>query len=391
MNESRPGADETAWHALLGRLMSDHPALVDDFLQRFSQRGLYGDVALPEEDLRAAASRSLELLIRQLSGLPLTPALRSAPQELGVARARQGVARDMLMDAVRLDFRVLWSGLVRACGDESADLLVRHAEEVLTTVERYVGDVQSAFLDEQAELARDTRVGVRRALARLMSAEPADLDVVAGEVGAVIGMPVGGRFEVVYNPADAADRARRIVSATFRDHEYLAVDLDEGTLFVRDHDAATPLAIPLAPVRGGVVAATGGLRELPASIRLARLIAHHASDRLATEQDVWLGIAHDAVAHLPTVRLALGGLSALDAADRRLLVDTVVRYCETGSIKQTAADLYCHRNTVVNRIHRFEELTGLDVAVPLDATKALVALGDEAAHVLLSRPRPRFA
>lgn len=49
-------------------------------------------------------------------------------------------------------------------------------------------------------------------------------------------------------------------------------------------------------------------------------------------------------------------------------------YLHTGSLLGTAATIYCHRNTVLNRLHRIEELTGLDITKPADAALAMVAL-----------------
>ena len=70
----------------------------------------------------------------------------------------------MLLEAVRLDFRVLWSGMLRANGDRPADILVLHTENVLSAVERYISEVQAAYLDEQAALNRDSRVRSPRIL-----------------------------------------------------------------------------------------------------------------------------------------------------------------------------------------------------------------------------------
>jgi hypothetical protein len=48
-------------------------------------------------------------------------------------------------------------------------------------------------------------------------------------------------------------------------------------------------------------------------------------------------------------------------------------YLATGSIRQTAAELFCHRNTVLKRLGRFTELTGLDIAIPQQAARVLIA------------------
>ena len=64
---------------------------------------------------------------------------------------------------------------------------------------------------------------------------------------------------------------------------------------------------------------------------------------------------------------------ATERENERLL-ETMVAYLHTGSLLGTAATIYCHRNTVLNRLHRIEELTGLDITKPADAALAMVAL-----------------
>ncbi|WP_326807334.1 helix-turn-helix domain-containing protein [Streptomyces sp. NBC_01775] len=61
-----------------------------------------------------------------------------------------------------------------------------------------------------------------------------------------------------------------------------------------------------------------------------------------------------------------------DVETTRLLETVQVHLAGSGSIVDTAAALYCHRNTVQQRFNRFHELTGRDVRRPEDA--ALIAL-----------------
>jgi DNA-binding PucR family transcriptional regulator len=52
----------------------------------------------------------------------------------------------------------------------------------------------------------------------------------------------------------------------------------------------------------------------------------------------------------------------------------VLAYARSGSVQQTASALFCHRNTVVNRLRRFADLTGRQMTTPADAALVLVAL-----------------
>ena len=58
--------------------------------------------------------------------------------------------------------------------------------------------------------------------------------------------------------------------------------------------------------------------------------------------------------------------------DRDLIVETILAFAESGSVSTTAAKLYCHRNTVLNRIRKFEDTTGISLRTP--RSQAMVQL-----------------
>ncbi|WP_237449895.1 helix-turn-helix domain-containing protein [Nocardiopsis alba] len=72
-------------------------------------------------------------------------------------------------------------------------------------------------------------------------------------------------------------------------------------------------------------------------------------------------------------------MAALEPDARARLLETLAHYTATGSVKAAAASLYCHRNTVVNRLQTFREVTGLDLTVPSQAARALVLFADRRA------------
>jgi DNA-binding PucR family transcriptional regulator len=80
--------------------------------------------------------------------------------------------------------------------------------------------------------------------------------------------------------------------------------------------------------------------------------------------------------------LVLGGLATAPELERQRLLETVTTHLSQGSVARTAASLFCHRNTVLNRLSRFTELTGFDPTLPVDAASVVVALE-------CARPGPR--
>lgn len=364
------------WASILALLLEDHNRLVDDFLERLTESRIYEGPVLDAADLRRAASDTLELLIRRLAGLPTNAALAAAPEALGVRRARQGVPQEALMEAVRLDFRVLWAGLVRASADSSADILVRHAEEVLSTVERYIGEVQTAFLAESAALVRDERADNRRALLRLLGAG-SEVESVAPEVADALGLGLDDALELVFVSASRAKEARRLIDSTHSQSDYVSADMDDGTVFVRPHPSGSPLASTLQNCAGGLVPMVDGVAALPKALRLAERVAMHSSaGHLSEERDVWLALTRDETDQkLFLFEETRKALDNLPPADRERLVKTIRTYAATGSIKRTAELLFCHRNTVVNHLRQINDLTACDLAVPIEAAQLLIALG----------------
>lgn len=70
-----------------------------------------------------------------------------------------------------------------------------------------------------------------------------------------------------------------------------------------------------------------------------------------------------------------GPLLARDPADRALLVSTLDAWLECeGSPGRTALRLCCHRNTVLNRLRRLEELTSRSLSRPRELVELVLAL-----------------
>lgn len=70
-----------------------------------------------------------------------------------------------------------------------------------------------------------------------------------------------------------------------------------------------------------------------------------------------------------------GALLELEPGDRAVLIETLDMWlaCE-GSAGRAAARLYCHRNTVFNRLRRLEQLTSRSLARPRDLIEMTLAL-----------------
>lgn len=366
------GADEAGWYGLIERLWNERDALVEDFLRRFSTVS-YGSVDVPPEDVRQVAADTMEMFLFQLADRELPTKLRELPRQVAARRAQQGVPIGAFLEAVRHDFRVLWKGLERVAGEDSAGLLVANMDRLLDTVEGYVTDIQQAFVEEEALLARDKQLYRQRLMARLFAGDTGPEG--AGGIAQALGLATVRRFELLAVAPDASEAAQRNLLHDRRIHFY---ELDGTMVIFREwrQDASWEARPP--GFDAGYVGHIGGLAEVPRAAATARtLLEHrHPGGGLATVATTWRRVA-DALLENALPGYAASVTEALDrctAHERQRLLEVARSYARTGSIKRTAEELYCHRNTVVNRLHALKEEIGLDLTVPDQSALALVVL-----------------
>nr|WP_239029147.1 helix-turn-helix domain-containing protein [Pseudonocardia acidicola] len=134
----------------------------------------------------------------------------------------------------------------------------------------------------------------------------------------------------------------------------------------------------LSEIRCAIAPAAHGLDEVPRAVRIASdILAALPEDRDSPGllEDAWLSVAATQ-APLVTQALADRIQCALEnVQDADVLIETARTFCEgDGTVSRTASELYCHRNTVLNRLERLRSLTGIDVRRPRDAASFLFAM-----------------
>ncbi|MBC3194928.1 helix-turn-helix domain-containing protein [Pseudonocardia sp. C8] len=294
---------------------------------------------------------------------------------LGRHRARQGVDLDDLVRAVRLDFPVLWSALLDQSDDPAA--LASRADRLWAVVDAYAREVHFAFLSEQAVLAEQQRDDERRLLDLLFGPAAADEHRDA-RLAAGLGVRADGTFGVCAALADHAatlrGRAARAGGVHLREVEFGVV-----AFWPADGPAAERLRDRLtADVACVVDDRVTGLGAVPAAAAALTRMAHLLPPDAAGPREprgMWPLVARRALDdHAGLAARLLSGLEAARPDEVELLRGTALTYLDSGSVTEAAAALYCHRNTVLNRLRRFERLTGLDLTRPRDAALAVVLL-----------------
>ncbi|MGW0912658.1 PucR family transcriptional regulator [Streptomyces sp. NPDC002784] len=316
-------------------------------------------------------------------------AARRCSWKIGVRRAEQGVPLDALLHAFRLGGSLVWQRLVEETSrtaPEDVRLLVHVATDMWNFVDEHCTLVADAYRQAERQLAwrRENRVRLLATALLDGTSRIADLP----ETAEGLGLPEHGRYVVVAvaggrAPGPSGARASAVPPST-RVHWHTGVEVDYGIVLVGDEDPEgddDPLeGLELAPgSKAGVGSVVTGLAAVGDARRLADLALS-----ICPQQGGTIRLTE----HLPEALVVscpelgatladqvLGPVLRLEPADRDVLLDTLAAWlaCD-GSAQRAGERLYCHRNTVLNRLRRCEQLTGRSLARPLDVVEISLAL-----------------
>ncbi|MGW6708145.1 PucR family transcriptional regulator [Streptomyces sp. NPDC054956] len=322
--------------------------------------------------------RAVTDLVRGSRGL--APDLAEARAE-GALRAGQGLPLDSLLRVYRLCGRLLWQTLTEAVAAHDRAALPRllpAAPALWDAVDRTADAAAESY--RRAESVRGEREReLRSALLDALLDGSGPPEAAAGSAHR-LGLAEHGRFAVVaLGPGDSADALPpaglpRMLWRIRADGETGLVDLGHLPLeSVRE--ALAPLG-----VRAGVSPVVGAPGELAAARRLAVLALRTAPaaegprTALLDERLPAALVAADPDLAGRLRQVVLGPVLALAAEDRRMLLTTLGTWlaCQ-GSTTYAAQRLYCHRNTVSNRLRRLEQLTGRSLADPAHVVELALA------------------
>jgi hypothetical protein len=283
--------------------------------------------------------------------------------------------------------RRLWDAIVELAGDHdprSLAILPSGATLVWDAIDTITGAIVESYHDVATSRAahdHERRLALVDALLDGTASAPALLS----EASAHLNLPEHGRYTVVAvargrsgpQPitATAAPESPPGLRVLWRQHTENAF----GIILLRSDDLtgarqfARTLAAPagLSPVVGSL-AGLGRARWL-AELALATCDGPDPAlfdDRIPA---VLVAAQSDLAARL--VGVVLGRVLAQPAADRKVLLATLEAWVAAdGSATAAASALYCHRNTVFNRIRRLEALTARSLARPRDVVELTLAL-----------------
>lgn len=376
--DERDEAEGRAWLRLVGRLADEVPLLVDEFLSELLSSQLYSGDLVTRRDLADSAAETFVYLIERLRAPSDAPDRHQIAHRLGRLRARQGVAMQDLVDAVQLDFPVIWRRLRHHAGEEFMGVLIDHVEHVHLVVDRYSFSVREEFIRESARIAQNVSIANQRHLARLFAEGSVSSDVL-GDVATGLGVSVDAPCELAVIAPEAVGNARRTIGDELADGTLFGHEIGPTLVVLRPADRAGSLGMLLGDCAGVLYDEVRGLAAVRVAARGAveMLRAHPALTSLRPYPE----LLPAAVLRHIRGRLVPGYLQHESDAIARLardstdpLVPTVRTFLSAGTVKATASAHFCHRNTVVNRLGNFARITGLDVTRPEHAAIALLLL-----------------
>ncbi|MEU3664477.1 helix-turn-helix domain-containing protein [Streptomyces sp. NPDC032940] len=383
-------------HRAARGLLDDLPGLTDRLVALLREQEPAYRTALTKDPAATwqEAHRSLRHSVTSL----LDPrgardAARRCSWRIGTTRAEQGLPLDALLHAFRLGGSLVWQRLVEETSrtaPEDVRLLVHVAADVWNFVDEHCTLVADAYRQTEWQLSRRRENRARLLAAGLLDGTSRIADL--PEAAQALELPEQGRYAVVAvagtHPARSTAVRAAVVPEGTRVHWHTGAEVDYGIVLLAAGDDELPLpgdALPGglrvgigSPVEG--LAAVGDARGL-ADTALGICPEHGGTVRLADHLPAALVVAAPELGRSLADRV-LGPLLRLEPADRDVLLDTLTTWLDCdGSAQRAGERLYCHRNTVLNRLRRCEQLTSHSLSRPADLVQITLAL---TAHHLLT-------
>jgi PucR C-terminal helix-turn-helix domain/GGDEF-like domain len=375
-------------------LMDSTEILTDEMVRRVvSEDPFYAQAtARSQDDVRADVGENLGQILRGLAGLE--PLDFDLARTLARRRAEQGVPVAALLHAYRVAAQVLWdhhlaAGHLLGMSEFDLDQILDGAAELWALTNTYCSVISQAYDDIATERGRRSERTRMLLLDALFEGRVEDLPPLT-EMSRLLDLPEREPFAVVIAevrpPADEGiPRVEQVLRhaglrSTWRVTRHrqigvVVVDGARGSL-----DGLRKILAERATGRVGLSPIYADLTETSRQVSLADLALccvprGDSGVVLFDEQPVGALIARSPELSERVAALVLGPVLALDRDEREILLGTLSAWIEeAGSVARAAARLYCHRNTVRNRLQRIETLTERSLTDPVGVSEIYVAV-----------------
>jgi len=348
---------------------------------------LAADATIEAETVASTASNFSRWMSAMVShpGEPVSDDLPPEALDLARSMVRRGIELEALMHAYRRGQNIAWRRWMEAAaeivppGPELIDLLEVSSGLMFGYVDRIVDGLLKQVAHEREELLGGA-IAQRTATVRLiLDGAPVETERASRQLGyelnrrhtAVVvwaeppGMVQGALERAAHALARAAGGGRPLIlpAGTSALWAWIGTDSDPDPRLLREAmaDIESHVRAVTGPTRRGM---TGFRRSHAAAIAAQRLVAGGSGERLTTHREVEVVAlaGQDPEQVVEFVHSVLGPLAADDEPTERLR-ETVRVFLEEGENGPRAAErLHAHRNTVLNRVARAEELIGHPLA-----------------------------
>jgi hypothetical protein len=361
---------ESLARSVLVRLPELTDALVETI---YAQNPAYRELdSVPRQDLWRSCHDNVARVVQMVADQD--DGNFDAAHATGRRRAEQRMPLDDVLKSFRLGGRLVWEALIdeaRAQGVVETEALLDVASKVWEVVDRTSTQVATAYHAAERQLVRaDERR--RSTLWEGLLHSRGQGRAFVQEAATVLDVPPNARYVVVVidnlvdDECTTAAFVRRFAGVRIPSAWQVRPQTVVGLLALGTEPPAAVLRIlrELVHAPAGLSGVVTGLAEVNIAYRQAMLArrtlpAGQVDVAALTERlpEALLLSAPELAEQL--VDTWLVPLTTLPAAERELLLDTLEKWVTAaGSVRRTAELAHCHRNTVLNRLHRLHQITG---------------------------------
>ncbi|MDX1511997.1 MAG: helix-turn-helix domain-containing protein [Nitriliruptorales bacterium] len=327
------------------------------------------------EVLRTSRAAVVIFCERVLAGQDMDAIDDSDFRWAGRRRLQMGITLEDSLHAFRLAARVVWEDITGTAGPTDGRVVATLAGLWLQYIDRISTAFAEGYVNASHEQLRRIDAQRRELVDALLAVDPAD----AAGLAARFGITLARRYAPVLLAGEHVTANVDAVAATLRDGGFVG-HRGGGLLVLASADSLDASVLRLAARAD--LAIVGEPTEIGSPLRSEVTLVERLLEAAvaAGRKDSVLGLEDLFVEHLARssdrVRDALRSrvLAPLATEDRDgTFVATLAAFLRSGSVPMTAAGLHVHANTVLYRLKRITEITGLDPRVPADAAVLLLA------------------
>lgn len=346
------------------------------------------NAVVSDEELGQSAADNMHFVFRALQNH--TSFDTSPAADTGRLRARSGVPRSAVVAAFRVASHTVWNQMMKFCADNpdiSPATLLSATARFWDAQDRYTEAMTTAYHETATQLAIDD-AAEQAALTEALLQGRALGEYSLWDVAELLGLPAHGPYIVIAaglpKVGQQALRSATAMLAGMDVHSAwrLLPDVQIGIAHLPSNDSLSrviDLLRRVATTNIGVSPVFNDLADTAMSLRYARVAQAAPAQQngnVCAFDDSVLGIA--AVSAPEVTRkiseIILGPFNSLPSDEQLSLCATFEAWLDhDGSISETASVLFCHPNTVRNRLRRIEEHTGRSLSAPRELAELCLA------------------